>query len=358
MTDIWWILALLVTPLIFWALWRRSLSQKPNSVSQSHGNVGSEWRARCLELGLDSQEIHLVDRLSQHIEDRDTRRLLNSRIAFENALERSLQVEPQLFQDLSMRRALDRLRMKRGWEVSGEISQRGQLPIEEDELHVEGPGGVAMRAVVIHRDDQTIALRIIDSFGHHEEAVAWKMGTDLEVNYFQPENGCLSFEARLQEIRDLGDLFLFMECPKKIRISQRRQYLRTPIKGRISYLRLPMNRDVSLEERETGVQFGGLVDVGTGGAAIWSEAPLQDGDLLMIRDFPGQEDVDITARVVDVSDPEENENSIYGIRFIGLSAAVKDGIAAFVYSRRAEEVPPASAVSFQQPELGTDHSAG
>jgi hypothetical protein len=108
-------------------------------------------------------------------------RLLNSRFAFEDALERGLTTDPDLLQELGHRRALDRIRLRRGWEVSGEVSQALAIPVEEEELLIQGPDGVSLRTVMIHRDAQSLAVRVVESSEPTGGAARWQVGDDLQV---------------------------------------------------------------------------------------------------------------------------------------------------------------------------------
>ena len=139
--------------------------------------------------------------------------------------EKNCTVSLELIRELRVRRALDRIRIRRGWEVSGEISQGLSLPIEDEELLIQGPDGLSLRTVMIHRDDQSLAVRVIESSVPSSDSCPWQVGVDLQVSFFRPESGCLLFETRLQEHRDLGDWLLFVETPQMVRIEQRRQAL-------------------------------------------------------------------------------------------------------------------------------------
>ena len=356
MLEVWWILTLAGVGLFLWTLRRGFNSAQVTPSTNSRQVATDSWYSRGRELGLDEAELRLVDGLLSHDPVLDGERLLNSRIAFESALERSLQSGSDLFQDLSMRRALDRLRLRRGWEVTGAVSQRGIGPVEEDELLIEGPEEVCLRGILIHRDDQSLALRV----GSHQSLAAgalnWQPGTEVEVSCFQPESGCLTFDSRVQEIRDLGDHFLFIETPSQIRIEQRRQFHRTALEGRFRFLRLASQDKVSAPADMDVIHVGGVLDVGTGGAAIVTEIPLWHDDLLVLRGFPGFETEDLTARVVDVPDPKDEDHPVYGLRFIGLSASARDALAKYVFSRRSKELPATSDVALPQPEMGADSS--
>lgn len=354
MFEIWWLLIATGLGLLLWSFYQARTAASDGQAATSLPRRSSEWHDRGRELGLDAAEIGLVEHLLLQDESIDGERLLNSRIAFESALERTLQGGSDLFQDLEMRRALDRLRLRRGWEVCGEVSQRGMSPMEEDELHIEGPGGSCLRSVLIHKDEQSIALRVQGSHGFSSGTPDWTPGTSVEVSWFQPESGCLTFESRVQELRDLGDWFLFLESPQQIRIQQRRQYLRTPLEGRFRFLRLSMGESGSIMDEPEGIHVGGVLDVGAGGAAIVTETPLGHQDLLVLRDFPGLEDLDLTARVVDIPTGEDADNLVYGIRFIGLSATARDALAQFVFAKRSRELPETTECALPLPELGAD----
>ena len=355
--EIWWVLIAVGLGLLVWSLYPSFPSTREKNSRAESGSQSSHWHSRCRELGLDADEIRLLENLITHDDFSGGERLLNSRMAFESALERVMQGGSDLFQDLAMRRALDRIRLRRGWEVCGEVTQRGLGPAEEDELHVEGPAGGFLRCVLIHKDDQSLALRVHDSRGFSSGAPDWTAGTNVEVSFFQPENGCLTFESRVQELRDLGDFFLFLESPEKIRIQQRRQYLRTPLEGRFRFLRLAIGESRSFMDEAEGIHVGGVLDVGAGGAAIVTETPLAHRDLIVLREFPGLEDQDLTARVVDVPQEGDEENPIFGIRFIGLSAPERDALARFVFSRRVKDLPEPTNCKLPLPELGTDSSS-
>lgn len=356
MVEIWWGLIVVGLGLLVWSLYQSHSVAAAKNPQVENRSDSSQWHSRCKELGLDADEIRLLENLLIHDDTSGGERLLNSRMAFESALERVMQAGSDLFQDLTMRRALDRLRLRRGWEVCGEVTQRGLGPAEEDELHIEGPEGGFLRCVLIHKDDQSLALRVHDSRGFSSGAPDWQPGTNVEVSFFQPESGCLTFDSRVQELRDLGDFFLFLESPEKIRIQQRRQYLRTPIEGRFRFLRLAIHESRGFPEEAEGIHIGGVLDVGAGGAAIVTETPLAHQDLIVLREFPGLEDQDLTARVVDVPQEGNEDNPIFGIRFIGLSAPERDALARFVFSRRVKELPEPADCQLPLPELGTDSS--
>ena len=357
MDEMWWILILAGVGLMVWTLRKgfQPIVEKSTEINLSHDD--DSWRVRGRELGLDAAEIRLIESLLAQDDSLDGERLLNSRIAFEAALERTLQGGSELFQKLEMRRALDRLRLRRGWEVTGAVSHRGIGPTEEDELLIEGAGGGCLRAILIHRDEQSLALRVLGGLGLQGGALDWDPGTEVAVSCVQPEGGCLTFDSRVQEIRDLGDHFLFIENPAKIRIEQRREFLRTPLEGRFRFLRLASQSSVSDLRDHEGIHVGGVLDVGTGGAAIVTEIRLWHEDLLILRGFPGLEDEDLTARVVDIADPGDEESPVYGLRFIGLAASARDTLAKYVFSRRANEIPATSECALPQPEMGADSTS-
>jgi c-di-GMP-binding flagellar brake protein YcgR len=307
-----------------------------------------------LAQGIDGEEADLLLLLLSDSPDTHLSRLLNSRLAFEDALEKALTRDPELLRELSIRRALDRVRARRGWEVPGEISQGLALPIDDEELLIHGPDGISLRTVLIHRDARSLAVRVIESSSALENSAAWVAGVDLQVSFFRTDCGCFLFETRLQEQRDLGEWFLFLEPPQKIRLEQRRQYVRVPIEGTIRFVHLPLGARVGHQFDYELFQQATLLDIGTGGMGFVTDAPVAPDDLLIIRGIPSLEVCDVTARVIGEADFEDDSEGGIGVRFVGLSATDRDRIASLVFGKRIETAEVDSGFDPAQPALRSD----
>lgn len=312
-------------------------TDKKRSPSSSRTSIGqSAARDELVAQGIDGDEADLLLTLLAGSEAVDLTRLLNSRFAFEDALERGLTTDPDLLQDLDHRRALDRIRIRRGWEVSGEVSQALAIPVEEEELLIQGPDGVSLRTVMIHRDAQSLAVRVVESSEPTGGAARWQVGDDLQVSFYRHDSGCFLFETRLQEQRDLGEWFLFLETPRKVILEQRRQYIRVPIEGTIRFLHLPVGSKTVHDCDRDLLHEANLIDIGTGGMGFSTDAPVDPDDLLILRGIPSLGARDITARVVsEVAAGDDPEGGI-GVRFVGLSATDRDRVASLVFTRRVE----------------------
>ena len=307
-----------------------------SSVSTRPLATGIDTRDDLIAQGIDGVEAELLLTLLAVSETSDMSRLLNSRIVFEDALEKALATDPDLIRELGHRRALDRIRIRRGWEVPAELSQALSIPVEEEELLIQGPDGLSLRTIMIHRDAHSLAVRVIESSQPMDESAGWQVGDELQVSFYRPESGCFLFETRLQEQRDLGEWFLFLETPQKVRLEQRRQYLRVPIQGTIRFLHLPLGSGCDDNCDRELLQEANLIDIGTGGMGFSTETAIDPDDLLIIRGIPSLGSRDVTARVVsEVSAGEDPEGGI-GVRFVGLSASDRDRIASLVFTRRVE----------------------
>ncbi|MEE2882924.1 MAG: PilZ domain-containing protein [Planctomycetota bacterium] len=337
-----------------WVVLRTGLQRKGPRKAFRPGNDDLALRDELLAQGVDGDEADLLLTLLASCDEPNMARLFNSHFAFEDALEKALSKDPELIRELRVRRALDRIRIRRGWEVSGEISQGLSLPIEDEELLIQGPDGLSLRTVMIHRDDQSLAVRVIESSVPSSDSCPWQVGVDLQVSFFRPESGCLLFETRLQEHRDLGDWFLFVETPQMVRIEQRRQAVRVPIEGEIRLLHLPLgDRNGTHSDREL-MHVASLIDIGTGGLGFTTEAVVELDDLLIIRGIPSLGSIDVTARVVaDLSGGETPEGGI-GVRFVGMSATDRDRIASFVFSKRIEAEEIESQFDSAEHAFGSD----
>ncbi|MDE0961194.1 MAG: PilZ domain-containing protein [Planctomycetota bacterium] len=287
-----------------------------------------------LARGIEGSEARLLVKLTRLSAEIEPDRLLNSRFGFEHALRLSLQKDPALMRDLEMRKALDRIRVRRGWEVPSSNSKGVSLPFEEEELLVQGPSGILLRTVTIHCDAHSIAVRVVEHSNPAQTDLDWQVGDDLEVVFFRQDLGGLHFETRLQEKRELGEWFLFFETPERIRVEQRRRFARIPIEAPIRFLHLPLGKDAYHDPEREILHQAKLIDLGTGGLAIDTDANLKKDDLLVIRGVPSLEAQDITGRVVEEvpigTDPEGG----VGVRFVGLSATDRDRIASLVFATR------------------------
>ncbi|MGE4619542.1 MAG: PilZ domain-containing protein [Planctomycetota bacterium] len=318
--------------------------------------VSAEATARddLLAQGIDGEEADLLLKLLPDAPDSQLARLLNSRFAFEDALEKALARDSELLRELSIRRALDRIRARRGWEVLGEVSQGLTLPVDDEELLIHGPDGISLRTVLIHRDARSLAVRVIESSPALESSSTWEVGVDLQVSFFRADSGCFLFETRLQEQRDLGEWFLFLETPQKIRLEQRRQYVRVPIEGTIRFVHLPLgDRNDNAFDHEL-FQQARLLDIGTGGMGFVTDAPVASEDLLIIRGIPSLEVCDVTARVTGEVFSEDDSEGGVGVRFVGLSATDRDRIASLVFGKRLETVGLETGFDSAQPALRSD----
>lgn len=335
---------------LLWLRWRSHSSQL---VSPPPG--GEIW---CLDdllaRGIEGAEAQLLQQLLQLTEEQEPARLLNSRLGFEHALRCALEKQPDLMKDLEMRRALDRIRVRRGWEVPAVNTQGVSLPFEDEELLIQGPDGVHVRSVAIHRDAHSIAVRVVEQANQAQADLHWRVGDDLQVAFFREDLGGLHFETRLQEKRELGEWFLFLETPDRIRVQQRRRFARIPNETPIRFLHLPMEVGTHDDPDRQLLQDANIIDIGTGGLAISTEASLQRGDLLVIRGIPTLESHDITARVVAAVDAGDDPEGGVGVRFVGLSAIDRDRIASLVFSSRIRSDDVGITDDPVEPALGSE----
>ena len=344
--NMWLAMALLLLSILlffgdrvmrWWRMVMRSGSRNGrSSVSSGAVVAGNDTRDDLIAHGIDGVEAELLLTLLAASGASDMRRLLNSRIFFEDALEKALTTDPDLILDLGLRRALDRIRIRRGWEVQGELSQPLSIPVEEEELLIQGPDGLSLRTIMIHRDAHSLAVRVIESSQPMDECAGWQVGDDLQVSFYRRESGCFLFETRLQEQRDLGERFLFLETPQKVSLEQRRQYARVPIQGTIRFLHLPLGTGRCQGFDRELLQEATLIDIGTGGMGFSTEAVVDPDDLLIIRGIPSLGSRDVTARVVAEVPAGQDPEAGIGVRFVGLSAIDRDRIASLVFTRRVE----------------------
>ena len=353
-----WIAIITISILCLWVIRSKGWGTGPGF---SRGVVNAEkLKAELLGRGIEGGEAQLLLSMMKLAAVSNPDRLLNSRLGFEDALRRSLQADPELMKDLSMRKGLDRIRVRRGWEVPGNTSQGVSLPFEDEELLVGGQDGLQLRTTTIHRDAQSIAVRVIASSHPDQSELPWQVGDRLEVVFFRTDLGGLHFSTRLQEKRELGEWFLFLETPEKIQVEQRRQFARVSTDAKVRFLHLPMGRKQHQDPERELLQEASLIDIGTGGLAIRTEAVLECDDLLVMRGVPGVESRDITARVVALVPSGEDPEGGVGVRFVGLSAIDRDRIASLVFTARVDSAD----VGFHfdssdpvEPALGTDGSA-
>jgi hypothetical protein len=350
-----WLVAGVLLLSLLWLRWRKTPSQ-----INSPEPAGQNW---CLDdllaRGIEGAEAQLLQQILQLTEQQEPARLLNSRLGFEHALRCALEMEPDLMRDLEMRRALDRIRIRRGWEMQGVNTQSVSLPFEDEELLIQGPDGVHVRSVAIHRDSHSIAVRVVEQGNRAQTDLHWRVGDDLQVAFFREDLGGLHFETRLQEKRELGEWFLFLETPDRIRVQQRRRFARIPNETPIRFLHLPMGSRTQDDPDRQLLQEANLIDIGTGGLALSTEAPLQRGDLLVIRGIPTLESHDITARVVAaVEDPEgEDPEGGVGVRFVGLSGIDRDRIASLVFSSRIKTTDVCFSDDPGEPTPGSEEAS-
>ncbi len=344
-----WLVAGVLLLSLLWLRWRSHSSPLGSPQPESENWCLDDLLAR----GIEGAEAQLLQRMLQLTEEEEPARLFNSRLGFEHALRCALEKEPDLMRDLEMRRALDRIRVRRGWEVPGN-TQGVSLPFEDEELLIQGPDGVHVRSVAIHRDAHSIAVRVVEQANQAQADLHWRVGDDLQVAFFREDLGGLHFETRLQEKRELGEWFLFLETPDRIRVQQRRRFARIPNETPIRFLHLPLRVSAHDDPDRQLLQDANLIDIGTGGLAISTEAPLQRGDLLVIRGIPTLEGHDITARVVAGVDAGEDPEGGVGVRFVGLSAVDRDRIASLVFSSRIKSADVGFFDDPAEPALGSE----
>lgn len=321
-------------------LWQKRRLQRAVPGESKTGTVARFDSAKVVDgllaRGIEGPETRLLVKLLELSAEKEPDRLLNSRVAFEHALRRALGQNPALMRDLEMRRALDRIRVRRGWEVPSSSSQGVSLPFDEEELLVQGPDGILLRTITIHCDAHSIAVRVVEHSDPTQTDLSWQPGDDLEVVFFRQDLGGLHFETRLQEKRELGEWFLFFETPERIRVEQRRRFARIPIEAPIRFLHLPLGKGGYHDPDRELLHQAQLVDLGTGGLAIDTDAELEKGDLLVIRGVPSLEAKDITGRVVEEVPIGDDPEGGVGVKFVGLCATDRDRIASLVFATRIE----------------------
>ena len=113
-----WLVAGVLLLSLLWLRWRSHSSPPGSPQPESENWCLDDLLAR----GIEGAEAQLLQRMLQLTEEEEPARLFNSRLGFEHALRCALEKEPDLMRDLEMRRALDRIRVRRGWEVPVECA--------------------------------------------------------------------------------------------------------------------------------------------------------------------------------------------------------------------------------------------
>jgi c-di-GMP-binding flagellar brake protein YcgR len=292
------------------------------------------WEAELKRRGLGPEERALVLTVARQAEVEEVEELLRSRVSFESAVRGS---QSWIDADPRRLRALDQVRRRLSWE-SAPAPRPDQMPdLLDHNLEVEVFGaadtaGFCVRATLVHRDVDAVVLRL----EREVEGVPWREGSTVRVYFWRENDAGYLFDTPVIEVRDLGEMFLFVKPPRQLERHQRRLHVRVPIEAPVTFLRIPNGEAVDWlrGEREEGdgpLCSGVVEDLSAGGFRIRAAQPLQIGDFLSFAEFPVVDDEEVLARVIAAYGEEPTESERYGVQFLGVSAPQRARVARHVF---------------------------
>ena len=226
-------IAAILLSLIFWGLNRTShvwLGWFPGASRRR------SWDAQLRARGLGPEERSLVLAIAKNAGTSEIREILRSRVSFENAVsqsERFIHAESRRVQ------ALDRVRRRLSWESAPAPRPNEVAELLEHNLEVEifGSGesaGYCVRATLVHRDGDSIVMRIEKDIDN----IPWGAGSTVRVYFWRDNDAGYLFDAPVIELRNLGEMFLFVKPPAHLERHQRRLHVRVPLRAPVTFLRV------------------------------------------------------------------------------------------------------------------------
>lgn len=301
----------------------------------------SHWEAVLRVRGLGPDERELLCRIAQQAHIAEIEEIVRSRVSFEHAVSRC-----QAWLDADPRRAqtLDRVRRRLSWESAPATRPMHGSDLLEHNLEVEvfGVGdtaGYCARAVLVHRDADSIVLRLERGL----EGVPWSKGKQVRIYFWRENDAGYLFDVPVIELRTLGDQFLFVAVPTHLERHQRRLHVRVPLRAPVTFLRVASGQAGNWlrgdPSADTGPLRGGVIeDLSAGGFRIRVTTPLQIGDFLSFDEFPVVEGEDVLARIISERREDGQDGYYYGAQFLGLSAVMRDRIAQHIFRVQRQSV--------------------
>ena len=300
------------------------------------------WESHLRGRGLGPEERTFVAALAKNAEVENIQEILRSRVSFENAVSRS-----QRWVDAEVRRTqiLDQVRRRLSWESTPAPRPHEVVELLEHNLEVEvfGSGehaGFCVRATLVHRDQESIVLRLEKDL----ENVPWDAGSMVRVYFWRENDAGYLFDASVIELRNLGEMFLFLRPPSHLERHQRRLHVRVPLTAPVTFLRIASGEAGEWLRgegpTEVGPLRGGVIeDLSAGGFRIRVTTPLQIGDFLSFEEFPVVHGEEVLARVISERVDERSDSGYhYGAQFLGMSAAVRDQISQHIFRLQRQAV--------------------
>jgi c-di-GMP-binding flagellar brake protein YcgR len=301
----------------------------------------SHWEAVLRVRGLGPEERDLLCAIAKQARVGEIEEIVRSRVSFEHAVSRC-----QAWIDADHRRGqtLDRVRRRLSWESAPAPRPMQGIDLLEHNLEVEvfGVGdtaGYCARAVLVHRDGESIVLRLEKGL----ESVPWGPGKQVRIYFWRENDAGYLFDTPVIELRTLGDQFLFVAVPTHLERHQRRLHVRVPLRAPVTFLRVASGQAGSWlrgdPSADPGPLRGGVIeDLSAGGFRIRVTTPLQIGDFLSFDEFPVVEGEDVLARIISERREEGEEGHYYGAQFLGLSAVMRDLIAQHIFRVQRQSV--------------------
>jgi len=294
----------------------------------------SHWEAVLRVRGLGPEERELLCTIARQAQIGEIEEIVRSRVSFEHAVSLC-----QTWVDADPKRGeiLDRVRRRLSWESAPASRPMQGSDLLEHNLEVEifGVGdtaGYCARAVLVHRDAESIVLRLERGL----DEVPWVKGKQVRIYFWRENDAGYLFDTPVIELRTLGDRFLFVAVPSHLERHQRRLHVRVPLRSPVNFLRVASGQAGGWlrgdPAADPGPLRGGVIeDISAGGFRIGVTTPLQIGDFLSFDEFPVVDGEDVLARIISERREEGEVGHYYGAQFLGLSAVMRDLIAQHIF---------------------------
>ncbi len=332
------IVVAVVVSFLFWLLNRTMpiwMNWIPGNRRRRH------WEAVLRVRGLGPEERSLLCAVARRAHVGEIEEIVRSRVSFEHAVGLCM---PWIEGESRRGSALDRVRRRLSWESAPAPSPTHGNDLLEHNLEVEifGTGdtaGYCARAVLVHRDVESIVLRLERGL----ENVPWGPGNTVRIYFWRENDAGYLFDAPVLELRSLGELFLFVTPPAHLERHQRRLHVRVPLRAPVTFLRVASGEAGNWlrgdPSADPGPLRGGVIeDLSAGGFRIRVSSTLQIGDFLSFDEFPVVEGEDVLARIISERRDEPAEGNFYGAQFLGLSATMRDLIAQHIFRVQRQSV--------------------
>lgn len=263
------------------------------------------------------------------------------------------------------RRRVQRARRGRSVRITGlregESSVQWTLPPLPIDLEVEVFGteelaGFCARGVIAHRDPQLLVFHMVDE---HIE-LPWRPGNSVQVYFWRPEDAGYLFTTEVIELRLVGSGYLVVAPPRSMERHQRRLHVRVAVSEWVDFLHIPAG-DVGFRLGREGTDSGGLhpgeiEDLSAGGIRLTAGVSMAPDDFVCFASFPAIPGNEVLTRIVDEKPIGTSDgNRRYGLRYVGMSSALRDEITRQVFRIQRERLASQKAMPPTAPAPVSQH---